>query len=125
MLWYSGELGAKPSDACAVASPPWQSVQPIRTDGEACIVLLSVDVWQLRQPMDLESTSSCVCLRRRESFESWDGDCAVGMPEPAPCSCLAETLGKFTPIYKDATHNDASTASAQRLPLPLGRILSP
>ena len=76
------------------------------------MVLLSVEVWQLLQPIDLESTSSWVCFRRRDSFESGDCD-GVGMPEPALCSCLAETLGEFTPIYKDAAHNDASTANAQ------------
>src|SRR5580704_8515162 len=124
MAWYSAELGARSAETWAVALPPWQSVQPIRTDGEACIVLLSVDVWQLRHPTDLASTSSWFCFSRRESVESGDCDCA-GALELAPWSCLAETLGEFTPTYKDATHNDASTASAQRLLLPAGRILSP
>src|SRR5262249_51725529 len=54
--------GPSPPAAPAGASPPWQSMQPRRTEGDACMLLASLWEWQVTQPALLRSASSCDCV---------------------------------------------------------------
>src|SRR5215469_2582809 len=69
---YSTEPFGVPGTMLAVASPPWQSVQPRRTVRVGCMVGSSIPEWHKRHPALFRSTSSGDWVNSVE-----DCDCAL------------------------------------------------
>jgi hypothetical protein len=90
--WYSFEFAAAPAATLTLASPPWQSVQPMGIRPLGCIVGASSEVWQDLHPALLRSASA--------------GDC------PYVISCAREAAGEaeWEPLPAEAASTNPSTA---------------